>query len=107
MINTNKDIDFRRPIVRLPGETYKAYNVKNLGWLVRKSGQWLIEGIAVFEHNITHSAVLLVNFENGYTYTCDFASATVLRGWLAARRNMRGVDVRWYNGCSVPERYAL
>lgn len=108
MINTNKSVDLRRPIVTLPGDAYRAYNVKNLGWLVRKSGQWIIDDIAVFEHSTRcgAGALLLVSFSNGYTYTCDFASAEVLKGWLKARRNMRGVLVNWYNGYST-EKYTL
>lgn len=108
MINTNKAVNLERPIVTLPGDTYHAYNVKNLGWLVRKSGQWLIDDIAVFEHSTKYGAgaLLLISFSNGYTYTCNFASAAILRDWLKARRNMRGVKVTWYDGIGA-EQYTL
>lgn len=68
--------------------------VKNLAWLRRHLGIYTVRQVTVKTYP-GQGATLFVHFLNGIDFIADFASADILRGWLNARRNLKGVLLVW------------
>lgn len=78
-------------IIRFDGTTK---TVKNLGWLIRHLGIYHVHSVSVWTSS-GQGATLYVHFYGGVDFASDFSSAVVLREWLKARRNLRGVRLVW------------
>jgi hypothetical protein len=68
--------------IKRPDGTYRT--VKNLGWLQRRKSREPITDVRVWTYpeGGDAQALLVVDFEDGVKFFCDFASLTVCLNWV-------------------------
>jgi hypothetical protein len=74
-----------------PPGPYKPYNVKNLGWLLRRTQDVVVKRVLVdlYPKDCEFDAALVVFFEDGTTFVSGWADRTILHEWLKHHRALR------------------
>lgn len=74
---------------------HKSYRVKNLRWLVNRSGKDTIKEFRVYftRYSKNWQLSIVVRFESGYIYATHYASYRVFRRWIQHSRNLKNVKV--------------